>query len=1101
MNTTDTLHIWEEDVLIPTYGIGQPDKNPMFLENRVYQGSSGVVYPYPVIEKIEDYCADKSYHAVFLENEYIKVMVLPELGGRVQMAYDKIKQRHFVYYNSVIKPALVGLTGPWISGGIEFNWPQHHRPSTFLPVDWHIERHPDRVTLWVNERERMFHQKGMAGFTLRRGRAVLEIEGRAANPTPLPQTFLWWANPAVAVNDHYRSIFPSDVTAVYDHGRRDVSTFPIATGTYYKVDYSAGVDISCYKNLPVPTSYMAVNSKYNFLGGYEDDTRAGMLHVADHHVSPGKKQWTWGNGDFGQAWDRNLTDHDGPYIELMAGVFTDNQPDFTWLQPYEEKRFKQYFLPYRELGAVKNASADLLLNIELADAHTAIIKLFATSRQNGLTITVRQNSTTVYEKNADLSPEEIFEDTVPTGSLQGVEVSICTSSGKALLSWRDEKSENAVPEPAKPALLPSEIADNEELFLTGLHLEQYRHATFNPTDYYEEALRRNPTDYRCNNAMGLWLIRHAQPAKAELYLRRAVETLMVRNSNPYDSEPLYNLGLSLKLQGKADEAYDWFLKSCWSMAFKAQGYFSAAQISAARGDWQQALEETGSALVYNLHNGRARHLKTAALRHLGNNDEALEFIGESLAIDPFNYGCGFEKYLITHNPQDLAQLLATMRREGHNYQELLLDYADAAMWPEALLVADMALRHTTSERTLIYYYKAWCLLESGETEKADAAIDEAESQTADYCFPNAIQAATALSRIINFKGRAPKARYALGNLYYDKRQYTDAVEQWEKSMSENPKFPTVLRNLSLAYFNKFDKPSEALLLLEHAVAIDPADARILMELDQLYKRLNRPHNERLALLDKKRELVAQRDDLYLEYITLLNQTGRHDEALSQIDSHKFHPWEGGEGKVTEQYQIALTELAKQQIHGGNPGEALRLLERCYAYPENLGEGKLRGARENDFDYWRGIALKALGRTDEATRAFESAAQGEISLGAAIFYNDQKPDKIFYQALALAQLGNDKEARRIFRNFTDYGTRHISDKFKMDYFAVSNPDLQIWNSDLNLKNRVHCLYMMALGLYGQGKSAKAAELLREAASLDNNNQGVQLHLAMINNEIR
>ncbi|MCG8511359.1 MAG: DUF5107 domain-containing protein, partial [Rhodospirillales bacterium] len=122
------VRIWSEQIAIPTYGIGEPDRNPMFLEKRVYQGSSGAVYPHPVIDKIEDEKHDQEYTAVFLENQYIKVMVLPELGGRVQMALDKTNNYHFVYYNRVIKPALVGLAGPWISGGIEFNWPQHHRP-------------------------------------------------------------------------------------------------------------------------------------------------------------------------------------------------------------------------------------------------------------------------------------------------------------------------------------------------------------------------------------------------------------------------------------------------------------------------------------------------------------------------------------------------------------------------------------------------------------------------------------------------------------------------------------------------------------------------------------------------------------------------------------------------------------------------------------------------------------------------------------------------------------------------------------------------------------------------------------------------------------
>ena len=404
---------WKETVTIPTYEVGKPEKNPIFLEKRVYQGSSGVVYPYPVIESIADEKTDHEWQAVFIENEYIKVMVLPELGGRVQMAYDKIKQRHFVYYNHVIKPALVGLAGPWISGGIEFNWPQHHRPSTYMPVDCTIEEHADgSVTVWVSEMERMFHQKGMAGFTLRPGCAYLEIKGVLYNRTDVPQTFLWWANPAVAVNDHYRSVFPPDINAVFDHGKRAVSSFPIATGTYYKMDYSAGVDIANYKNIFVPTSYMGVNSKYDFEGGYECDTEAGMLHVANHHVSPGKKQWTWGNGDFGRAWDRCLTDDDGPYIELMAGVYTENQPDFTWLMPYEEKEFTQYFLPYRELGVVKNANKDLLMNIDPVDGGKVHLKVFATSRQ---TVTIRltgEDGRIYLNQEATITPEKVFEETI-----------------------------------------------------------------------------------------------------------------------------------------------------------------------------------------------------------------------------------------------------------------------------------------------------------------------------------------------------------------------------------------------------------------------------------------------------------------------------------------------------------------------------------------------------------------------------------------------------------------------------------------------------------------------------------------------------------------
>lgn len=227
--------VWVEQVIIPTYEVGEAEKNPMFLDKRVYQGSSGKVYPYPAVEKISNTKTDKEYTAVFLENEYVKVMVLPQLGGRIQRAYDKTNGYDFVYYNHVIKPALVGLTGPWISGGIEFNWPQHHRPTTFLPVDYVLSEGEDgSKSVLVHDVDQMYGTKGIAKITLYPGKAYIEITGQLYNRTSMPQTFLWWANPAVPVNENTQSIFPPDVHAVMDHGKRDVSRFPIATGVYYK---------------------------------------------------------------------------------------------------------------------------------------------------------------------------------------------------------------------------------------------------------------------------------------------------------------------------------------------------------------------------------------------------------------------------------------------------------------------------------------------------------------------------------------------------------------------------------------------------------------------------------------------------------------------------------------------------------------------------------------------------------------------------------------------------------------------------------------------------------------------------------------------------
>ncbi len=1139
-----SVQAWRETVTIPTYEVGTPEKSPMFLEKRVYQGSSGVVYPYPVIESIADEKVDKEWQAIFLENEYIKVMILPELGGRIQMAYDKIKQRHFVYYNHVIKPALVGLAGPWISGGIEFNWPQHHRPSTYMPVDSTIVENPDgSVTVWVNEMERMFHQKGAAGFTLRPGCAYLEIQGRVSNRTPLPQTFLWWANPAVEVNDAYQSVFPPDVNAVFDHGKRAVSSFPIATGTYYKMDYSAGVDISNYKNIKVPTSYMAVNSKYDFEGGYENDTQGGMLHVASHHFSPGKKQWTWGNGDFGRAWDRNLTDPPfRPYIELMAGVYTENQPDFTWLMPYEEKQFTQYFMPYRELGIVKQASKDYIINLHeepcpqpVAEGSHRLVefKVLATSRREARIVLTDKNGKVWYDQRHTLTPEAVLSEevstTVPLSDLHLTIYEQRYGHERSVLSWQAEPDEiRPIPDAAEAALPPQDTKTNDQLYLTGLHLEQYRHATWSALDYYEEALRRDPNDVRCLNQMGLWYLRRGRFDRAETYLRKAVKIWQKRNPNPYEGEPLFNLALTLKYKGiydltidhlqfncsansgsvsqivnrkllncKLSEAYELFWKSTWNKAWADAGYFEAACISAMQARWDDALDELERSLISNSHNHKARALKAAVLRKMGRKAEALAWIAASLEIDRFNYGCLYEQFLLTENTEQtaateiLAKLKALLRKSSQNYDELALDYCAAGLTDEARAIWDIAISEGATSPMTWYYLFAFC----GDQE----ALARAEAADSSYCFPNrledviALEAAKGAPSIVNRKSsnrQICKAPYYLGCLYYDKRQYDLAVENWELSARLDPSFPIVWRNLALARFNKQDRQQEALEYMEKAFALDPSDSRMLMELDQLYKRLHKPHQERLTFLRQYLELIARRDDLVLEEITLLNQLGRYEEAMHKLDAHQFHPWEGGEGKVSGQYQLCRVELAKGYLQQREPEKAITLLEQCLEYPHHLGEGKLYGAQENDFYYFLGIAYEQMDRMDTARKCWGQATKGPQEPAAAMYYNDAKPDKIFYQGLALLKLGREDEAHGRFYKLINYGKQHIFEHQTMDYFAVSLPDLLIWDDSLDMKNQIHCKYMLALGYYGMGDEAKAQKYLTEVEALDNNHQGIQ-----------
>ena len=1100
-----SVNAWTERITIPTYEVGTPDKNPMFFEKRVYQGSSGVVYPNPIIEKIYDEKTDRDYQAVYIENQYIKIMILPELGGRVQMAWDKIKERHFIYYNQVIKPALVGLCGPWISGGIEFNWPQHHRPSTFEPVDFSIEENPDgSKTVWVNEVEKMFRTKGMAGFTLHPGKAYLEIKVKLYNRTDLPQTFLWWANPAVAVNDHYQSVFPPDVNAVFDHGKRDVSTFPVATGTYYKVDYAPGTDISRYKNIPVPTSYMAVNSRYNFVGGYEHDTRAGVLHVADHHVSPGKKQWTWGCGDFGKAWDRNLTDEDGPYIELMTGVFTDNQPDFSWLMPYEEKSFTQYFLPYRELGMIKNASEDLLLGLDL-EQRRLNIRIFATSEKT-IQLIVHVKGETFIQKEMSLTPsqpyEEAFELTFDAGE-QDLLVRLVDSNGKELLKYDPSADiERPIPEAAKAARSPEETESCEQLFLTGQHLEQYRHATFSPVSYYQEALRRDSGDIRNNNALGAWYLRRGQFIKSEAFFQKAIESITQRNPNPYDGEPYYNLGLCFKYQGRMDEAYEAFCKASWNSAWQDAAFFSLAEIDLQRKEHKSTLEHIDWSLDRNARNGKAYVVKTLVLRRSGHLNEALEVAEDGLQRDPFNIGLIFQKArCLASLDQDgqSEETIKVLQKKSRGSANTLIEYTTDLAWCGEYTEATQLLSYVRPEEQsypMLLYYKGYYNQLAGRNETAQSCFDKGARADPAYCFPNKLEDILVLQMALQVNPDDAKAAYYLGNLWYDKRQYDEAIKVWEHSASSDPGFPTVWRNLGIAQFNHLHTQKNALQCFERAYALDKSDRRVLMELDQLYKRLNHSPAKRLDYLNENLEVAIHRDDVYLEIAALYNFHGLYHKAHELISSRKFHPWEGGEGKVSGQYIYSLSGMAKEHIWRADYTSAIPCLKAAQTYPENLGEGKLYGARENDIYYWLGRAYEGLEQTGKATNCYQKAAAGLSEPSAAIFYNDQQPDKIFYQGLARYKLGDKAGAEQIFSNLIRYGQEHKDDEVKLDYFAVSLPDLLIFGDDLTVRNRIHCLYLQGLGHLGLFQKEEAESIFNTILQMDAMHFGARTHKEML-----
>lgn len=1081
MKQENEVKIWEAPVTIPTYRPYPAEKVPIFLEKRAYQGSTGKVYPLPVTEKISDTKEDVTYHAVYLENEYIKIMVLPELGGRIQRAYDKTNGYDFVYYNHVIKPALVGLTGPWISGGIEFNWPQHHRPSTYSPVDHTIRRNADgSCSVLLSEIDKMYGTKGMAIITLYPGKAYIEIKGQLYNHTDVPQTFLWWANPAVAVNDSTYSVFPPDVNAVMDHGKRAVSTFPIATGEYYKCDYSAGVDISRYKNIPVPTSYMAAKSEYNFIGNYDESKEAGLLHIADHHVSPGKKQWTWGNGDFGRCWDRNLTDSDGPYIELMTGVYTDNQPDFSWLNPQEEKTFVQYFMPYKGVGRVSNATKDAMLHLSEDGKGHAVLKIYTTSVYRDARIQIEREGTILFDATVDLSPEHDYETSFSlSGSLIGCHASV-TAQGRTLVEYQVvEKKLQPIPKPADVLKAPQELKSLEDLYLAATHLEQYRHATYHPVDYYLEGLRRDATDIRLNDGYGLLLLNRGCIKESISHFETAIKKQCWKNPNPTSGECFYHLGLAYAADGKDDKAFDAFYKATWSKDSQDTGFYWLACLASRKGRYEEALQFAEKSLIRNWHNMKVRNVILALRRKLGLEFEAL--LTESLVIDPLYMGCIYEKALAC---SDKTDWIRSMRSEAHNYLILSLDYMNFGFYEDALNL----LKACPKPNPMCLYYEGYAYHCSGDDAFALRCYQDAEVACPDYCNPNHREEIIILEHAISLLPQAPMANYYLGNLYYDKKQDQKAIACWESSLQEKSDFANTYRNLAIAYYNKQQDGQKALSFMKEACRIDPQYYRYWLEYDQLAERMNVRIQDRLATMESHRSIVLDHDNLLLRYITLLNCSGRHEDALSILKTHQFHPWEGGEGKVIGQYKYALIQIAKEKMKNQQPEVAITLLNSTLLYPHNLGEGKLPNVHDNEAYYYIGLAYEQMNDQKKASESFELAATGSTEPDVVLYYNDQPSDYIYYLGLAAQKIGQTGKALKAYHQLIIYGETHIFDTVDYDYFAVSLPEMEVFQDNLPLRNRVYCNYLRALGSLGLGDTKTARELTAQILDEQCEHQG-------------
>ncbi|MFC1547726.1 DUF5107 domain-containing protein, partial [Candidatus Neomarinimicrobiota bacterium] len=801
-----------------------------------------------------------------------------------------------------------------------------------------------------------------------------------------------------------------------------------------------------------------------------------------HHVAPGKKIWTWGKGPQGQAWEKIYTDDDGPYIEIMTGAYTDNQPDYSWFQPYEVRTFKEYWYPLRELQGVKEANIDASVNLELLPGNRVWFAMNTSALQKDARAILKAGEQVLLDERIMISPVAPFsrEIVLPLGvSETDLRVSLLSDEGQELISYKPVPSAAApMPATVNPPKAPIEVETVEELCLIGHRLEQFHHSSLDPTSYYREALRRDPGNSQAHTALGTYHCRRAMYLDAETHLNRALERLSRDYTKPRSGEAAYYLGVALRGQARYKEAFDAYYQAVWSQDFKAAAYYALAELSCLQGDYSAALELVDRSLFANQLNSNANDLKATILRQLGRFDDARRIAQRAVDLNPLDFWALNELSLLarTEGKRKAAdRLLRALTAKMHNsdqlYLELAIHYGNGGFYGEALEI--LARRTDSTDASAIFpillYFEGFYSDKSGTQEAASAKYQLAAGMPSDYCFPFRLETIDVLEQAIARNPQDARARYYLGNLLFNIQPESERVLQlWQESAALDDSFFLVHRNLGLYYGRVIQDYPRAIASYEKAIACNDQVARLFSELDKLYETVGTPPAKRLALLEQHHAVISHRDDALMSEIALLVRNGDYDRAIHLLEGHQFHVWEGG-GNIRTIYENAhllkgLSLADKKQYR-----QALEHYRKSLDYPENLQVWRLDNGIDPKVDYLIGIAYEGLNEPDKAMEYFHRSAAHQQDIS----------ELSYYQGMALRNLGQTEKANSIFNRLLLRGRELLATEVSVDFFAKFGPQLSknVWQAQAH--------YLLGLGYEGLNDDRIAREEFLKAQQLDIN----------------
>lgn len=973
------LNCVEEKILIDTYPEAAREELPMFAENRVHQRTSGNPYPNKVVLEAQRSVREKQeYTLLRLENDYLEIGILPALGGKIWYAVDRKNGYPIFYKNNVVKPALIGALGSWTSGGLEFNWPFHHRASTFMPVDYFIERKEGEVTVWLSEHDPIDRMKGMVGVSLKEGECVFTTKTKLDNTTSLRRSFLWWENAAVPVGKSYRIFFPEDVNYVRFHYKRSVTTYPVANndrfGAYNGILFGGDLNISEHRNTVPATSYFSAESRFDFFGGYDEEKRAGVVHVADHHISPGKKLFTWGYGQLSKTWERALTDTDGQYAELMAGCWSDNQPDFSWLEPYESRSFAQHWFPIHGHGVPVFANACGAL---LRDDGELFVQSVRAER--GVNVRLEKDGKLLSERTLDLPAYEtvsLFKE-IPKGASVTLKVGVRT-----LMSYQfDCTYEREIPSPREELPVYTQVESAEELYLEGLHMEQYRSPEYAGKTCFLEALKRDPEHAPSLLALAELALKEYRFEEALSYTRRALARLTRFNARTESGRAYYLEGLALLGSKRFEEGYDSFARAAWSADAKAAANFHLGLLSMRNKDYGTALEKLSGAtgVVAEAFLGYCQFLAGEAWERTLNG---------AIASDPLNL---YAHALMGAAKGDYAPFCALVETD---LNEVALDIAEYML--EAGLVSETSALLRTVLQTGRAGASVAYLLRALTGEKVEIPAEG-------IAFPSRAIEEAALRAALK-DGKDGYAAYLLGCLLYGKKHYEEAAEKFLLATRLSDDY-RAWRCLSVYAYSRLHDGELAKEYLARAERSGHGEKQIIFERAYLLFHTGETPENIARYLER---VGYDRDDLTVELARAYNLSGQPARALDVLLARSFVACEGGEHYIADEYTFAHYLQGRAFYLAGDYVSALKEFRLAQELPASLGAGFWNECKKVPFQYFEARCLQKLNREEEARAILSEFFKYRFDY----FSNMYLPTLPYYVGKAYELMGQGEKGRSL-----------------------------------------------------------------------------------------